>query len=447
MQDDSLNRDTVDVGGRIPEWESSRYKSYTLRNLESLPQVQALGPEALFAMRVVANVLPFKTNNYVVDELIDWDAVPHDPIFQLTFPQAGMLKKPDFDRMAALLREDAPPEAIKAAADAIRLGLNPHPAGQMEHNVPRLDGTPLPGMQHKYRETVLFFPSQGQTCHAYCTFCFRWAQFVGMEDLKFASQEVDTLVAYLQRHPEVTDILFTGGDPMIMKTRLLERYVAPLLEADLPGVQTLRFGTKALGYWPYRFVTDNDADDMLDLFRAAIDAGIHVTIMAHFNHPVELATPIVREAIRRLREVGCEIRTQSPLVRHVNDDAMVWAGMIREQVRLGCVPYYMFVVRDTGAQHYFEVPLVRGWQIYREAVSRVSGLARTLRGPSMSCTPGKVVVDGVPTIRGEKVIALRFLQGREPDWVGRPFYAQYDETATWLTDLKPAFGETTWFFQ
>jgi len=101
----------------------------------------------------------------------------------------------------------------------------------------------------------------------------------------------------------------------------------------------------------------------------------------------------------------------------------------------------MFVVRDTGAQHYFGVPLVRAYEIFREAYKKVSGMGRTVRGPSMSATPGKVLVDGTPTINGKKVISLRFIQGRIPDWVQKPFYAEYDEKAIWLDDLKPAFEE------
>jgi hypothetical protein len=107
----------------------------------------------------------------------------------------------------------------------------------------------------------------------------------------------------------------------------------------------------------------------------------------------------------------------------------------------------MFIARDTGAQHYFGIPLVRASDIFRNAYKQVSGLARTVRGPSMSCDPGKVRVSGVVSIKGEKVIALEALQGRNPDWVGRPFYAEYDEKATWLNDLKPAFGQEKFFYE
>ena len=140
-------------------------------------------------------------------------------------------------------------------------------------------------MQHKYKETVLFFPSQGQTCHAYCTFCFRWPQFTGMTDMKFAMKETESLVDYLHEHPEISDVLFTGGDPMIMRTKALRKYIEPLLEANLPNLSTIRIGTKSLSYWPYRYLTDPGANDVLRLFEKVIKAGKHLAIMAHFNHP------------------------------------------------------------------------------------------------------------------------------------------------------------------
>jgi hypothetical protein len=107
----------------------------------------------------------------------------------------------------------------------------------------------------------------------------------------------------------------------------------------------------------------------------------------------------------------------------------------------------MFVERDTGARHYFEVPLARAANIYREAMQQISGLGRTARGPSMSAGPGKVEIQGVAEIQGEKVFVLRFIQARNPEWVQRPFFARYDEEATWLNHLKPAFGEEKFFFE
>ncbi|WP_127477586.1 KamA family radical SAM protein [Sulfurivermis fontis] len=424
-----------------------QFQVYTERQLEQIPQVARLPAELRRSMHAVAQVLPFRVNRYVVDELIDWDDIPNDPIFQLTFPQQGMLAPEDFAHIAGLLDAGGDPVQIRAAAQAIRHKLNPHPAGQRLLNVPRLDDKRLEGMQHKYRETVLFFPSQGQTCHSYCTFCFRWAQFIGDKELRIASHEATLLHRYLRQHTEVTDLLVTGGDPMVMKTKHLASYLEPLLQPEFDHVQTLRLGTKALSFWPQRFVLDEDADDLLRLLEWLVRKGKQVAVMAHYNHWRELDTPIAREAVRRLRETGAVIRSQSPLIAHINDDADVWATLWQTQVRLGIVPYYMFVERDTGARRYFEVPLVRAWEIYRDAIQQVSGVARTARGPSMSAGPGKVEVQGVAEVGGEKVFVLRFIQGRNPDWVQRPFFAQFDAAATWLDDLRPALGEKEFFFQ
>ncbi len=427
--------------------ESPSIQSITLANFRKLPQLEHFSEEAKFEMEVVGNVLPFKSNNYVVEQLIDWNNIPNDPIFVLTFPQKGMLKPNHYDLMAKTLKSGVDKKEINKVANDIRLQLNPHPAGQLELNVPTLkDGTKLYGMQHKYKETCLFFPSQSQTCHAYCSFCFRWPQFVGMDEMKFAMQEGEQLVQYLREHPEISDVLFTGGDPMIMKAKIFTKYIDILLESKIPNLRTIRIGTKALAYWPYKFLSDDDAEETLANFQKVADNGLHLALMAHFNHEVELKTGSVKEAIKRVRKTEAQIRTQSPLLAHINDDANMWARMWHKQVQLGCIPYYMFVVRDTGAQHYFGVPLVKAYQIFREAYKQVSGLGRTVRGPSMSATPGKVVVNGIATINGKKVLSLKFLQGRNPDWVAKPFYAEYDEKAIWLDDLKPAF-EDKFFFE
>ncbi len=425
--------------------ESPSLKSYTLSNFRNLPQIQNLSEETRFEMEVVGNVLPFKANNYVVEQLIDWNDIPNDPMYVLTFPQKGMLKPEHYKKMETI-KNNSDKKEIASVANEIRLQLNPHPAGQMELNVPTLkDGTKLYGMQHKYKETCLFFPSQSQTCHAYCSFCFRWPQFVGMDEMKFAMQEGEQLVQYVSEHPEISDVLFTGGDPMIMKAKIFSKYVDALIESKLPNLKTIRIGTKALSYWPYKFLTDSDSQEMLDIFRRITDSGLHLAFMGHFNHLNELSTDAVKSAINEVRKTGAQIRTQSPLLAHINDDSEMWSKMWTKQVQLGCIPYYMFVVRDTGAQHYFGVSLLKAYDIFNKAYSTVSGLARTVRGPSMSTTPGKVQVVGTTQVNNQKLMILRFLQGRNPNWIREPFFAKYDENAIWLDDLKPAFGEKFFF--
>lgn len=420
--------------------------TYTLKNFRTIPQMDGVAESLKKDIEIVGRVLPFKTNSYVINELIDWNNVGTDPIFTLNFPRKEMLSAEHYDRIAQLVCDGADDKTINEAVREIRLTLNPNPANQDE-NVPVMDGVRLKGIQHKYRETVLFFPTQGQTCHAYCTFCFRWSQFSGISDLKFAMKEADLLFKYLESKQEVTDVLFTGGDPMVMNASILERYILPLLEPKFDHIRTIRIGSKSLAYWPYRFLTDADSDQIIALFKRVTDSGKSLSFQAHFNHPTELSTEAVVAAIKRLRGAGVQIRTQSPVMRHINADADLWAKMWRRQVDLGCIPYYMFIARDTGAKKFFEVPLEECWNIYRKAYSRVSGVCRTVRGPSMSDHAGKIQVLGVSEVKGEKVMVFRFLQGRNSDWADVPFFAQYDPEATWFDQLKPAFGEKEFFFE
>ncbi|MBS5797120.1 MAG: lysine 2,3-aminomutase [Dysgonomonas mossii] len=424
----------------------NQLKTFTLHNYQSIPQIANIPKEFVKDIEVVGRVLPFKTNNYVIDELIDWDNIDTDPIFTLNFPRKGMLDKKHYAIVKQLLDDNVEKSIIEDKIHKIRLSLNPNPAGQ-EHNVPSLGEVKLKGIQHKYPETVLFFPSQGQTCHAYCTFCFRWPQFSGMSELKFAMKEVDLLLKYLRVHKEVTDVLFTGGDPMVMNAAILGSYIKPLLTSDFDHIRSIRIGTKSLAYWPYRYLTDSDSDDVIRLFEEINKSGKNLSIQAHFNHPRELSTDAVKQAILRIKNTGAQIRTQSPLLKHINDKPEIWARMWRNQVDLGCIPYYMFIARDTGSKQYFELPLERCWNIFRRAYQQVSGLCRTVRGPSMSDHAGKIQVLGVQEIKGEKLFVLRFIQGRNPKWVHIPFFAEYDPKATWFNQLKPAFGEDKFFFE
>lgn len=447
-----------------------RYQAIGMHNVVEQPEWNRLAPELRQAVEVVSQVLPFRTNRYLVENLIDWSKVPDDPIFQLVFPQREMLSAEHFGEVLSALNKGGDGGALERVVKRIRLELNPHPAGQLTHNVPKLDGRPLWGLQHKYRETVVFFPSQGQTCHAYCTYCFRWAQFIGMEGGRFESNNAADLVAYLKAHPEVTDILITGGDPMIMRTRLLRHYIEPLLAPELEHVQNIRIGTKAVAYWPHRFVSDADADDCLRLFEEVGAAGRHLAIMGHYSHPVELEPDIAREAIRRIRGTGAQIRMQAPLIKHVNDTPAAWSALWRTGVRLGLIPYYMFVERDTGPRNYFAVPLVRALEIYRQAYATVSGLSRSVQGPSMSVFAGKVRILGMiprraamdarvvelprasagplpPMDLDEPVFVCDFVQARDANLIQTIFFAAFDPGATWFDELRPAFGQERFPFQ
>lgn len=422
------------------------FKPYNLINLDSIKQVGNLPDEFREAIPVVGRVLPFRTNNYLVEELIDWDNVETDPIYRLNFPCRQMLLPEHYERIRRLTERGASQKSLREAVQAIRRELNPQTIQAMKGILPSIKGRKQQGILHTYPETVLFFPAEGQMCHAHCTFCFRWLQFVGDEEEILASTDVQALVGYVSQHEEVRDILFTGGDPLFIKTNILTAYIGRILEAELPHLKAIRFGTKAITTWPYRFLTDADADDLLGMFEKIINKGKHVAVVANINHPRELSTEAVQQAIARIRGTGAEIRAQSPLLRHINEPADIWSDLWQEEVRLGIIPYYQFIVRDTGAQHYFGVPLVEALNIFQQAYRQVSGLCRTIRGPIMSTPHGKVQILDVQEFQGEQALLLRYIQAADTDLVLRTFYAVYDQQAEWFNDLMPLRPEEAKFF-
>lgn len=389
-----------------------------------------ISDEEIQDLKYLTKIFPFKASRYVLEELIDWENRDTDPIFRLVFPRREMLKEHQW----RLLKSAKTLEEEREAVRQIRWELNPHPDGQKD-NIPVVNGHELGGLQYKYRETVLFFPAQGQTCHSHCTYCFRWAQFVRLDEHKFRSNNADELYEFLKHHKEVTDVLLTGGDPLWMSNRHLFPYIDLLLKPELAHVQNIRIGSKALSFYPQRFL-GKEGDELLQKLESAVEAGKSVALMAHFTHYREMETEKVQEAVRRIRNAGVVIRTQSPIVKGINDNAEVWRRMWREQVRMGMVPYYMFIARDTGAHHYFSVPLYKAYQVFTEAYSTVSGLSKTVRGPSMSAWPGKVLISGVLDVNGERKFVLKFIQCRDPRLINKPFTARFDPKATWFDELE-----------
>lgn len=441
-------KDWVTDDGKIIKHKP--YKKYLRTDLASIFKEKNVTDPFLQDREIVAMVFPFKINQHVID-IIDWNNYENDAIFQLTFPQPGMLHPEEIEKIRTLINNQSSREDIANEISAIRSAKNPAPANQSANRPIFVDDEKdddntyaIDGLQHKYKQIVLMFHKNAQTCHAYCTYCFRFNQFVGKD--KFLEDDSVRLHKYVAQHKEITDILMTGGDPGTMKADVWKQVLLPLLEPKYAHIKTIRIGTKALTYHPYRFLTEPDADELINLIQTMTSNGKHISIMAHFSHYSEITEPTI-EAAKRLRRAGAVIRTQAPLMKHINDDPEVWGKMWQLQIQNGMVPYYMFIARDTGPQQYFEVPLAKALWVYQEARKMGSGLSHTARGPSMSAGPGKIAILGRETIAGEDVFVLKFLQGRNNDWCDRVFFAKYDEKATWIDQLKPAFGEEKFFFE
>jgi KamA family protein len=420
------------------------YTPYTNTTIDKTPQFMKLPRDKRHELEVLLHVFHFKTNNYVVNELIDWENYANDPIFTLNFPRKEMLDENEFNLLSQLIKNRSAGEVIDNYASKIKSQLKPRHPPQATNLLQLSEPGGITGLYHQYPQTLLAFTAGAKTCHAYCMYCYRWMAFA-FDDIQFNYCEPHVPAEYLRSHPDISDVLFTGGDALHMTATELKRYITPLLEID--SVRTIRLGTRILTWWPYRFVTDHDADELLAFFEFIIAKGKHLALMAHISHPRELMTNAVQQAIRRIRSTGAVIRCQCPVVKRLNDSKVVWIALLQREMLLGLIPYYMFITSSKTSNPVFTIPLATALQIYQDAQRALSGLAKTLRGPVMTNGPFKILIDGIADIDNEKVFVLKILQSSDANLIGKILFAQHDDTALDFDQLKPALGSDPAFFQ
>lgn len=354
-------------------------------DIHKIPEI----PEAeRRALAKVAERYAFRANAYYLS-LIDWTD-PKDPIRRLVIPDEGELE--DWGEL------DASNEA---------------------------ENTPIRGVQHKYPHTVLLLCNE--VCGAYCRYCFRKRLF--MNDNDEVSIDVSRGLAYIADRPQVTNVLLTGGDPLLMSTPRLGRIIGGLRE--IPHVGIIRIGSKMPAFDPDRILQD---DALCALFRQHSTPQRRIYLMAHFDHPREL-TDLAIAGLDRALASGLAVVNQCPIVRGVNDDVDTMTELFRRLSFLGIAQYYVFQGRPTAGNRPYETTLVESYEIVEAARSRVSGLARRAR-LVMSHASGKIEIVGIDA----RHIYLRYHRAKNPADEGRFMVFHRDDDACWLDDLRPVDG-------
>ncbi len=360
------------AGGRV------RY----VRRLDRIPEIP---PDLAARLAPVVERYVFRANEYYL-RLIDWKD-PQDPIMQLIIPREEELR--DWGQL------DASNEAAV---------------------------TPMRGVQHKYTDTVLLLCNE--VCGAYCRYCFRKRLF--MDDNDEVAKDVSQGLDYIANHPEVTNVLLTGGDPLLMSTRRLVEIFEALRE--FKHVRIIRIGSKMPAFDPWRVLNDKD---LQAAFRKHSTPERRIYLMAHFDHPRELTEPAIAGIDACIRN-GVICVNQCPLIKGVNDDAATLAELYAALSYIGCPAYYLFQGRPTAGNEPYEVPIVRGWRIFQEALRRGSGLAKRARF-CMSHETGKVEILAVDDAH----IYLRYHQAKDAANLGRFFIRRRNDEAYWLDQLEP----------
>ncbi|WP_438270275.1 KamA family radical SAM protein [Rhizobium mongolense] len=282
------------------------------------------------------------------------------------------------------------------------------------------DNTVVPGFQHKYAQTGLLLATE--RCASYCRYCFR-KRIVGKDSDEIAT-DLGEIARYIGDHPEMTNVLVSGGDPFVLSTGRLQEilnYVLPF-----PHLSSIRFGTKMLAYGPRRF-----EDPALGaLFQRIHEARKAAVIVTHFDHIGEISVDAELK-IRSLRARGVQFFNQSVLLAKVNDDPEILAATFAKCHQIGIRPYYLFQGRPVKGASHFQVPLRRGLEIAHGINQRLSGIEKTFRY-IMSHYTGKIeILD----LGADGRVYMRYHQNKDPEKVGKFFSRQYVEGACWFDDL------------
>jgi lysine 2,3-aminomutase len=400
-------------------------------------------------------VYRFKASRHILNS-INWKSYEQDPMYQLVFPQPGMMSR---DVTAAYIAAGSD-AGRRRVVEAYMEQTNPHDGKQLLNKpwLEREDGgiEILEGSQHKYPQCQLVFDHTTQNCFAFCTYCFRHAQVRGDHDM-FIQEDIGQIHDYLMKHPEVTDLLITGGDAGYLPYERLRQYVTPILEDPrLLHLRTLRLGSRMLTFQP-ELILSPRYDKTLELFEQMHDHGVQLSWMAHFSTPRELLNPSTLAAIRRLQKRGVVVRSQSPIMNHISlftdaegkvdvaRSAQNWIDLAHILATLLVRFHSMYCARATGEHHYFTAPLADVEKVANLVYRSLASLHRPSRYITMTTSAGKLSILGTAEVNGEKLFALKFNESRNMEWMDRVFLAKYDERENRVDRLVPFEGGRFFF--
>ena len=358
-------------------------------SISELDNLVGLAPKAREKMETVTDLFPFRSNEYYLS-LIDWKD-GHDPLRRIVVPDHQELKS----------------------------GGSKDPSCEKDY-------TKKPGLQHKYDQTGLLLLTD--VCGGICRFCFRKRLFMSCE--RETVKDVSANIEYIREHREITNVLLTGGDPLMLETRQLEPVLRELRE--IPHVNIIRIGSKMLAYNPYRILNDPNLLSVLSRYSTPEK---RIYLMAHFNHPREL-TEVSIQAAEALRKAGVMVVSQTPILNGINDDPETMTTLFRTLSFAGISPYYVFQCRPTTGNLSFQIPVEQSYEIIQKSWKACSGLAKRARF-IMSHATGKIEVVGTTA----EHVFMRYHQAAEKADIGKFMVFKSNPLARWFDDYHHALTD------
>lgn len=352
--------------------------------ITNIEKIEGLSKQQIEKLKEVTQKYKFRANEYYLS-LINWND-PKDPIRRIIVPQLEELEEWGF--------EDA----------------------SKEHKY-----TKTKGLQHKYKDTVLLLVND--VCGGFCRFCFRKRLFinVGAEIARDLTEDLK----YINQHKEITNVLLTGGDPLLLSTKRLERIISEIRKME--HIEIIRIGTKMLGFDPNRV---NDDESFINMIKKFSFKEKRIYFMLHYNHPNEITNEAIN-AIDKLTNAGSVMANQTPLIKGLNDDPVILSDLFKKLSFIGVPPYYVFQGRPVMGNKPFLVPIEEGFSKFLKSISNISGLAKRARF-AMSHETGKIEV----TAMTKEHIIFKYLRAHNPDNYEKFFVFKRNPNAYWFDDYK-----------
>ena len=219
--------------------------------------------------------------------------------------------------------------------------------------------SPVPNITHRYPDRVLFLVSP--VCASYCRFCTRRRKVGDPE--KIPLNQYDSAFEYIRNHPEIRDVIMSGGDPMMLSDRRLEYLISNL--RAIPHVEIIRLGSRITSHLPERITPE---------FCEMVKKYHPVYMNTHFDHPSEL-TPAAIAALGRLADAGVPLGCQTVLLKGVNDDPAIMKELMQKLLKARVRPYYIYMADQVAGGEHFRTTVQKGLEIVQALRGWTSGLA------------------------------------------------------------------------
>jgi lysine 2,3-aminomutase len=308
------------------KWDDWHWQmSNRITTIEGLQRSLGISEEVVSQIELAADEFPFAITPYYASLIKETNE--NDPVYAQCVPQDQELCNPSF--------------------------LSNDPLGEEADS-------PVPHLVHRYRDRALLVSTT--SCSAYCRHCTR-KRVAGQSECFIKADELEVIRQYLSSHPEIKDVIISGGDPFTMATSRLEKIVSMVRSVE--SVEIIRIGTRTPVVMPQRI--DEELVGMLSKYHP-------IFVNTHFNHPNEVTEEAIK-ACQKMVNVGILVGNQTVLLRGVNDDPLIMEELFRKLIKNRIRPQYLFQCDLVKGVEHFRTPIATGLAIMEHLRGRLSGIA------------------------------------------------------------------------